>query len=294
MKYRISHTTKYAYTEPVPICHNLVHLAPRQLPFQTCDDFHLLVNPVPIQRYQRTDYFGNQVDFFSIQDAHFGLNVTSSSLLDVSTRPETPTAQAPSWNDVQDNLCAHRTKPELDAYQFTFASHHAYPHKAFAAYAKESFGRGRNIVEAAQELTSRIHEDFQYDPRATSISTPVEEVFEQRAGVCQDFAHFQIASFRSLGLAARYVSGYLRTIPPDGQPRLVGADASHAWIAVYCGTLGWVDFDPTNNVIPSTHHITVGWGRDYRDVCPIQGVFVGGGQHSLVISVDVQQLDSVE
>ncbi len=143
-------------------------------------------------------------------------------------------------------------------------------------------------------MTARIHEDFVYDPRATTISTPVQEVFDQRKGVCQDFAHFEIACLRSLGLAARYVSGYLRTIPPPGKPRLIGADASHAWISVFCGPLGWIDFDPTNNVIPSADHLTIGWGRDYGDVCPLQGVFVGGGKHDLSVFVDVMPLDEMQ
>jgi transglutaminase-like putative cysteine protease len=143
------------------------------------------------------------------------------------------------------------------------------------------------------ELTGRVFGDFKFDPRATTISTPVEEVFANRKGVCQDFAHFQIACLRSIGVPARYVSGYLRTIPPPGKTRLVGADASHAWISVFCGDLGWIDFDPTNNVSPGIDHITVAWGRDYRDVCPIQGVFVGGGSHTLSISVDVAPLEDV-
>ncbi|MCA9209436.1 MAG: transglutaminase family protein, partial [Planctomycetales bacterium] len=145
-------------------------------------------------------------------------------------------------------------------------------------------------VEAATDLNARIHTEFAYDPRATTVNTPLEQVLKQRRGVCQDFAHLAIGCLRAMGLPARYVSGYLRTIPPPGQPRLVGADASHAWLSVYCGPLGWVDLDPTNNVIPTTDHLTVAWGRDYSDVCPIQGVFVGGGQHTMTVSVDVEPL----
>jgi transglutaminase-like putative cysteine protease len=151
---------------------------------------------------------------------------------------------------------------------------------------------GRPVLEAVMELVARIHEDFTYEPRATTVQTPLREVFEKRWGVCQDFAHLQIGCLRSLGLAARYVSGYLRTTPPPDRPRLIGTDASHAWLAVYCGEAGWIDVDPTNNVLVSSDHITVGWGRDYYDVCPVQGVIVGGGEHTMNVSVDVAPEDT--
>ena len=163
---------------------------------------------------------------------------------------------------------------------------------SLAAYAKESFPAGRPILQATADLTRRIYEDFEYRPQSTDVNTQVAEVFGKRVGVCQDFAHLQIACLRSLGLAARYVSGYLRTIPPPGKPRLVGADASHAWLGVYCGgDVPWIDFDPTNNMIPDTDHVAVAYGRDYGDVCPVQGVFVGGGDHTLSVSVDVAPME---
>jgi transglutaminase-like putative cysteine protease len=161
-----------------------------------------------------------------------------------------------------------------------------------AAYALESFTPRRPIVAAARALTSRIHRDFRYDAAATNVSTPLEEVFHLRHGVCQDLAHVQIGCLRAIGLAARYVSGYLLTHPPPGRPRLIGADASHAWLSLYCGALGWIDFDPTNDVIPSDEHITLGWGRDYSDITPVAGVFVGGGTNSLSVSVDVAPLEA--
>jgi transglutaminase-like putative cysteine protease len=191
------------------------------------------------------------------------------------------------WEAVASRLKSNRSAETLEAYPFVAASPRVTPFPGLADYAKESFEAGRPIVEAVIELTSRMYEDFTFDPRATTIQTPIGEVFENRHGVCQDFAHLQIGCMRSIGLAARYVSGYLRTAPPLGKPRLVGADASHAWLAVYCGDDGWVDVDPTNNVMVSTDHVTLGWGRDFNDVSPIQGVITGGGEHKMYVSVDV-------
>ena len=291
MRYRISHSTRFGYSAPVPVCHNQVHLAPRNLAQQTCSSFSLLVNPIPTNRIQRLDYFGNNVDFFTIQSPHHGLNVTAVSNIEVLPRSEVTAETAPTWEQVVRSLKDTPTTACIEAYQFTFSSAHIPIGTEYAEYAAKSFATGRNIVDAASELTGRIFQDFKYDPRATTVSTPVAEVFSSRSGVCQDFAHLEISCLRSLGLPARYVSGYLRTIPPPGKARLVGADASHAWVSVFCGELGWIDFDPTNNVIPTTDHITLAWGRDYRDVCPIRGVFVGGGDHSLSISVDVAPVE---
>lgn len=291
MKYEVSHTTKYSYTEPVPVCHNQVHLAPRNLPTQTCTDFKLLVTPAPSDCGQRIDYFGNQVDYFSIDTVHRGLAVTATYGLEVNPRRLPEAKGAPSWEDIAADLAGDRSPEKLSTFQFTFASRLIPRSHLFANYARPSFSPRRSILASLLELTARIHEEFVYDPRATTISTPVQEVFDQRKGVCQDFAHFEIACLRSLGLAARYVSGYLRTIPPPGAPRLIGADASHAWLSVFCGPLGWIDFDPTNNAIPSSDHLTIGWGRDYGDVCPLQGVFVGGGQHEMSVFVDVTPQD---
>ncbi|HSG73308.1 MAG TPA: transglutaminase family protein, partial [Planctomycetaceae bacterium] len=162
-------------------------------------------------------------------------------------------------------------------------------HMEFADYARISFPPQRDILSAAKDLTQRVFQEFEFDKRATTVTTPVEEVFRHRKGVCQDFAHLQIALLRSLRLPARYVSGYLRTIPPPGKPRLIGSDATHAWLSLYCGAdLGWIDLDPTNNLLPSTDHITIAWGRDYSDVPPLRGVYIGGGSHSLSVSVDVK------
>lgn len=291
MRYRINHTTKYAYTEPVPVCQNKLHLAPRNTRTQLCREYNLLVRPEPSEIDSQSDFFGNQVDYFSVHSVHRGLSVTSTSLIEVPDRAVPPTtADSIPWEEVARNLQAPATTADLEACLYVFPSEFIEPSPQLAAFAAETITAGKPIFTAAQELTARIHREFKYISGVTHVGTPLEQVLQQRAGVCQDFAHLEIACFRSLGLAARYVSGYLRTLPPPGKPRLVGADASHAWLSVYCGPTGWVDFDPTNNVIPSVDHITVAYGRDYADVCPIQGVFVGGGDHTMMVSVDVQPL----
>ncbi|MDA0657862.1 MAG: transglutaminase family protein [Planctomycetota bacterium] len=292
MQYLIKHVTRYSYSDPVASCHNQVHLAPYETPYQTIKEFRLWVHPMPAYRGQRTDYFGNRVDSFSIEVPHSGITITSTSRL--NRLPSSPPREkdATPWELVRDHLRDGSSDVGLRAMEYTFESHYVRQHPKLLQYAQASFPSGANILVAVKDLTKRIHADFTYEARSTTVNTPIMDVFERRIGVCQDFAHLQIAFLRSLGLAARYVSGYLRTDPPPGTPRLVGADASHAWIAVYCGELGWVDFDPTNNKIAGTDHVTVAIGRDYSDVCPIQGVFVGGGQHSMSVSVDVQPVAS--
>ncbi|TWT98193.1 Protein-glutamine gamma-glutamyltransferase [Botrimarina colliarenosi] len=290
MRYRIRHTTKYAYSDTVAVCHNLVRLAPRAFGGQSLDSYRLIVSPDPADLAKRIDAFGNRVEFFSIQRAHQTLTMTAISDVEVFEKPLTP-VDSPPWETVRDAMSCRIDQEALRAYRYVFPSIHAPRHASLRDYAAASFTPGRPIVEASTEFTSRLHADFKYDPRATTVSTPVLEAFEARAGVCQDFAHVQIACLRSIGLAARYVSGYLRTIPPPGKKRLVGADASHAWIGVYCGADGWIDFDPTNDCIPATDHITIAIGRDYADISPIQGVFVGGGSHTMSVSVDVAPRD---
>lgn len=285
MKFRVRHTTKYAYTQRVSVCNNKLHLAPRQLPHQSVSDFKLLISPEPTEVWQQVDYFGNQVDYFSLQDPHRSLSVTAVSQIELSQN--VPPSASPSWEQIRSELRLTASQVP-NAYYFAFPSTLVPISPAFRDLASQAFPNDRPIIESGIDLTRRIFEEFEYNPHVTTVSTPVDEVLQKRAGVCQDFAHLQLACLRSLGLAARYVSGYLRTIPPPGKTRLVGADASHAWVSLFCGEeIGWVDFDPTNNTIPKTDHITVGWGRDYSDVCPIQGVFVGGGQHAMHVSVDV-------
>ncbi|WP_339908364.1 transglutaminase family protein [Symmachiella dynata] len=287
MNYHITHTTKYMYSEAVPVCHNLVHLAPRTLPNQVPDKFRLLIHPEPYSVSYGKDYFGNDVSYFSIYQTHRGLTVTATSDVAVSAAPEVVPDDTAPWEQVAAQLKTDRAVEVLDAYQYVFDSSSIQRFPELAEYVKPSFPAGRPILAGVIDLTARIYNDFTYDPRATTVHTPIREVFEQRHGVCQDFAHLQIGCLRSIGLAARYVSGYLRTEPPPGKPRLVGSDASHAWLAVYCGEAGWVGIDPTNNVLASTDHITIGWGREYNDVCPIQGIIIGGGEHRMSVEVDV-------
>ncbi len=287
MRYRVTHTTKYIYSEAVPVCHNLVHLEPRRLPNQTCDDFRLLLHPEPVEVVHREDFFGNSSSYFSIERAHLGLTITAASQVEVSSEPICKSTATVPWEEVATNLRTDRSDESLQACQFVFGLPKMTRLAELAEYARRSFPAGRAILEGVLDLTRRIREDFSYDPRATTVQTPIDEVFEKRRGVCQDFAHLQIACIRVMGLAARYVSGYLRTDPPPGKPRLIGADASHAWLSVYCGEAGWIDVDPTNNALASSDYITLAWGSNYNDVCPIEGVIVGGGEHHMQVSVDV-------
>ncbi len=288
MLYHVQHVTEYLYQDPVSLCHNLVHLKPRWTPNQVCHRDHLHVEPEPNLIEPMLDYFGNPTAHFTIQDPHKILKVTASLVVEVHARATGSLNMSPPWETVRDELERPSSRRYYEATQYTFDSAYVTRSDELAAYALPSFTPHRPLLEAVFDLTHRIHKDFHYDPRATTIATPIREVLANRRGVCQDFAHLQIGCLRSLGLSARYVSGYLQTTPPPGQPRLVGADASHAWLAVFCPEFGWVDFDPTNDMIPGQKHITLAWARDYDDVSPIKGVILGGGQHSMSVSVDVQ------
>jgi transglutaminase-like putative cysteine protease len=287
MHYRVSHTTTYTYSEPVTLCHNLAHLMPRNSPRQTCLKSQLIVSPVSEVTLPQQDYFGNKATFFAIQKPHQKLNIQALHETEVLpfAAPDSPTT--PIWDETVRRLEITRDSESLDAYQFTFDSPLCQASTALADYARSSFPPRRPLLAAVSDLTSRIHADFQYDPRATTVATPLAEVLAGRRGVCQDFAHLAIGCLRSLGLAARYVSGYLMTTPPADGERLVGGDASHAWLSVYCPGCGWIDVDPTNDQVVSDQHITLAWGRDYGDVTPIKGVILGGRQHTVTVAVDV-------
>lgn len=291
MRYKITHTTKYDYDAPVPVCHNVVYLTPRSTAVQSCARHRLTVNPSPTTNSKRTDYFGNAVSAFSIATSHKLLQITASSTVTVQPRDLPAESSTSAWEMVRDSLGIDRSAEGLANYQFAFPSPHVPIHGELAEYARESFTPGRPILESLRSLNERLHADVKYDPKATTISTPILEVYEHRRGVCQDMAHMMLGSLRALGLAARYVSGYVRTQPANGKPRLVGGDASHAWLSVYCGDTGWIDVDPTNASFPQTEHITVAWGRDFSDVCPVAGMFIGGGEHKLDVSVDVATVE---
>jgi transglutaminase-like putative cysteine protease len=290
MKYRISHVTTYTYTEPVALCHNLVRLAPRPLPGQHTEWSQVQISPPPAVSWTGNDFFGNPLTFFTVQQAHKQLMVSARHLTEVRREPPPTVDATPPWELARDQLRQDRSEAVLDARQYLFDSMYVQSAPEIKAYASISFPPGRSLLAGVLDLTNRIHSEFRYDPEATTVTTPLREVLTGRRGVCQDFAHLEIGCLRSLGLPARYVSGYLRTYPPPGKERLIGADASHAWLSVYCPDIGWIDTDPTNNVIPTNDHIVLAWGRDYDDVCPVKGVILGTGTHTVSVSVDVQPL----
>lgn len=290
MTYNILHRTLYDYTAPVTVSHHVARLEPRATSVQAQESFSLKIFPEPTLRKERVDYFGNQLCLFSIQEVHSKLEIITHSRVTVRRGSTPPPETSPAWEEVA-ALFRDPVSPEvIEPYQFVFDSPQVRASFELADYALENFPKGVPLLAGARELTRRIFTDFKYDPKATTVATPLEEVVQKRRGVCQDFAHLGIACLRSLGLPARYVSGYLRTRPPEGKPRLVGADASHAWFAVFCPGVGWVDFDPTNNCLPGEEHITVAYGRDFGDVSPVAGIITGGGSHEVKVSVDVAEL----
>jgi transglutaminase-like putative cysteine protease len=248
------------------------------------------ITPPPSLRRERFDYFGNRTLHFSLREPHRALEVVTTSVVDLIAIPPPTLADSPPWESLRDRVSSDRRRDLLDAYAFVFDSPLARSSPALRDYAAPSFPAGRPLLEGVRDLTSRIHEDFTYDATATDVTTPINEVLRRRRGVCQDFAHLQIGGLRALGLPARYVSGYLLTHPPPGRPRLIGADASHAWVSVFVPDLGWIDFDPTNDLIPVDEHVTVALGRDFSDVTPLKGVILGGGRHEVKVSVDVAAL----
>ena len=290
-RYRITHCTKYRYPEPVAICQNQLRMMPRAFDHVECHRAECQIDPTPDSVENHLDYFGNQVCSFAIESVHRKLDVTVES--EVTVRASSVLDQpAPSWQEVIERVSDGSDGQWLEAQEFIFDSPRVRRDTLFADYANASFAEGRLIVEAALDLTKRINKDFRYDSSATTVNTSTEEVFGLRAGVCQDFTHVQIACLRSIGLPARYVSGYLRTKPPAGKPRMIGADESHAWASVYAGdAIGWVDMDPTNACLTGTDHIPVCIGRDYGDVSPMRGVVLGGGKTQLTVSVDVEACD---
>jgi len=291
MNYRIVHITEYQYSGSVGLCHNEARLKPRNLPHQTCLSSYISINPMPVDFHDREDFFGNTASYFSIQQYHGKLTITATSEIAIS--PERSLFEAGNdlaWEMVKQRLHGDRSPEILDALQYTLDSPMIEANAELAEYATQSFLPGRPLIEAVSDLMQRIFSDFTYDPEFSSIATPLSEVLAHKRGVCQDFAHLAIACLRSQGLAARYVSGYIETLPLPGEEKLVGADASHAWFSVYLPDAGWIDFDPTNNQMPMDRHITVAWGRDFNDVTPLKGIAFGGGQHKLSVSVDVRNL----
>jgi len=285
--FEVNHTTTYGYQSSVTVSHHLLRLSPRRMRRQLVLEHTLEIEPHPASTSLHTDYFGNEVMFMTVEGAHRQLRVTARNRVALLPAFVPDSSETPAWESVRGLCRTDRSVRVLEAGEYMFGSPQAGIRQAYADYAEPSFPIGRPILESVLDLTGRIFNDFQFDGTATTVSTPLEQVFEQRSGVCQDFAHLQIACLRSIGLPARYVSGYLETIPPPGQPKLVGVDASHAWVAFFCPGIGWIDVDPTNNLLPSMQHITLGWGRDFGDISPVRGVLTGGEQHALSVGVDV-------
>jgi len=291
MTYLISHKTTYKYKHPVSIGNHLAYLTPRSQPGQVCDWNELHIKPTPAMCSRRTDYFGNAVNVFTIQDPHEKLEIEARSRVMLDGQVSGLPLHSPPWEEVARSVPADSSPAGIEAYQFVFESPRIKTSPEFGEYASQSFAPRLPLAEALLDLTARIHKDFRFDSKATTVRTPTEEVFRRRRGVCQDFAHLQIACLRSLNLPARYVSGYLRTYRRPEDQHLTGADASHAWVSVYCPDAGWLDVDPTNNVVPSQSHVTLAWGRDYGDVSPVRGVIVGGRDHTLEVAVEMRALE---
>jgi len=290
MTYRIVHRTTYRYSQPVTVSQHAVRMEPRSTAHQQSRDFKLSIKPAPALQSERTDYFGNKVCMFSVQGLHKELQVVASSTVTIRRPDELLFAASPTFANVR-KLYLDPVSPALcDPYQFVFNSPHVQVRLEYADYAMASFTPDTPVLAGVRDLTHRINKDFKFDPTATTVATPLEEVWTKRRGVCQDFAHLGIACLRSIGLPARYVSGYLRTKPPTGQPRLIGADQSHAWFSLHCPEVGWVDFDPTNDTVPGEEHPVVAVGRDFSDVSPLVGLLTGGGKHAVIVGVDVEEV----
>jgi transglutaminase-like putative cysteine protease len=295
--YQVEHHTAYHYSEPAMLSHQQLHLTPRSLNHQSTEAHEVAIEPTPTLQREFIDPFGNPVTEITIESAHSKLDIVASTSVIVTEPAKIESGKTPDWESVREALryrAAWRPEPAiLAATQFLFESPHARVKRDLRAYASECFASGRPILEAAAALMAKIHGEFKYDAAATGVGTPVMKFYEQKRGVCQDFAHLMISCLRSTGLAARYVSGYLLTRPPPGKPRRIGADASHAWVSLFIPEIGWIDLDPTNNVIPSLEHITIGWGRDFSDVTPLRGVINGGGIPTLEVKVTVERVKDV-
>jgi transglutaminase-like putative cysteine protease len=292
LKYSIAHETVYDYADPVSLSQQLLHLTPRQVERQTLIEHRLDISPNPAHRFDRHDNLGNPVSMLEFDRPHRQLRISAHTIIEVAPREQRLNLEdSPAWNDVADNLgyAAGRRHDEksLQAAIFRVESPFVRVKRLLGDYARDCFPSGRPLLAAAAALMHKINREFTFDADATQIATPMLEVLEKKRGVCQDYAHIMLGCLRSLGLPARYMSGYLLTHPPPGKPRLVGADASHAWISAWCPANGWIDFDPTNKVIPDTEHIAIAWGRDFGDVSPQRGVILGGGSHKIKVGVTV-------
>ncbi|MDB5979468.1 MAG: transglutaminase family protein [Pseudomonas sp.] len=295
--YQIFHDTHYKYDSPVSLAQQLAHLWPRPCTWQRCTEQKLEINPTPTSRRDELDVFGNPLTRLAFERPHDELQVNARLRIEVLARPALDFQESADWNATSSAL-TYSGRPLslaiLEACRFRFESPYVHLKQTFVDFSADCFPVNRPLLLCVQALMEKIFDEFTFDEEATQVATPLVEVLETRRGVCQDFAHLMLACLRSRGLAARYVSGYLLTQPPPGQPRLIGADASHAWVSVFCPVLGWVDFDPTNNVQPKLEHISLAWGRDFSDVSPLRGVILGGGNHDPEVRVTVMPVSGLE
>lgn len=291
IRYRVQHRTTYQYHLPVTHCHNEARLKPRITAIQNVCAHQLRIDPEPSVQDERFDFFGNSVHSFAVDLAHETLSAVAESEVEITPpMPWNPPMQL-TWEQARLRIQEDSSPAGLEAQSYVLDSPLIPWDESAGVYVAKSFPPGRSLVEAVSDFVDRIFREFAFDPTATTVSTPVATVLKQRRGVCQDFAHLAIAGLRYMGLPARYVSGYIETIPPEGVEKLVGADASHAWASTFIPDLGWVDIDPTNNLFPVHGHIVLAWGRDFADVTPLKGVIIGGGNHHLEVAVDVERVD---
>jgi transglutaminase-like putative cysteine protease len=292
MRYKIRHTTEYVYQEQVSTCHNRVCLIPLNLMQQECISSDIKVTPVPDELTYKTDFFGNEILFFSIYKEHEQLTINSESLVNIENQPNVNSALNSYflWKDVRDKLVL--SDVYFDVIQYTLPSIHVPYSQEIRRFALDCFPQQATLWGGCRTLMQKIYASLEFKPGFTTINTPVESVLKSRKGVCQDFAHLMIACLRNIGLPARYVSGYIETIPPPGKEKLVGSDASHAWVSVYFPEIGWIAFDPTNNLVPSDNHVIVAFGRDYFDVAPLKGIIFSSGQQTIEVKVDVNRVGS--
>ena len=291
MYHKVVHKTDYIYEDPVSLCHNIVRLTPRSTNKQFCKKSVVTIDPEPDVLIEYEDFYGNRLVYFTIEKEHTKLSVHVVSEIEKLSpgNDQQPKYNRISWEEVC-RLTSTLTPELIDVKQFIATTAMTEADDAIAAYAALSFPSGRSLFEASKNLMNRIYTDFKFQSGFTTISTPLSLVMKERKGVCQDFAHLAIACLRSMGLPAKYISGYIETLPPPGVEKLVGVDASHAWFSVYIPNSSWVDFDPTNNLLPTDQHITIGWGRDYADITPLKGVIMSSGKHELKVSVDVRRM----
>lgn len=290
MKYSVYHKTLYKYSNVISGCHNIASLAPREYATQKVSKEKLTIFPQPEATDTFTDAFKNRRTYFSIPGEHQTLEIVSEFQVEMTTKDYPLSAFATNWKEVAANCEDPQSEEDILANQFLYPTEYTEPNEAIINYAEQSFAEDSSVYEVAMNLMGRIFNDFEFDGMATSVDSKPKILIENKRGVCQDFAQFFIACMKSKGIPAKYISGYILTHPPEGEEKLFGVDASHAWVAVYCPIYGWLELDPTNNIVPGKEHIKIAEGRDYHDIQPVKGIFLGNGFHELEIAVDVRPL----